>query len=73
MGIIKYKDLPGTIGNIGKVLGDYEINIGEMQVGRKVAGGEAIMVLKVDQEITPEVVEKLEEMKDKEVVKSVTL
>lgn len=73
MGIIKYVDLPGTIGTIGNILGNHEINIAEMQVGRKVAGGEAVMVLKVDQEITEEAVKDLEETKDIEVVKSVKL
>ncbi|MDO5826483.1 MAG: phosphoglycerate dehydrogenase, partial [Methanosphaera sp.] len=56
MGIISYMDLPGTIGKIGKILGDYEINIAEMQVGRKEEGGEAVMVLKVDSEIVDDAV-----------------
>ena len=73
MGIIKYTDLPGTIGTIGNILGSYNINIGEMQVGRKNAGGEAVMVLKVDQEMTNEAITELEESKDIEVVKSVRL
>lgn len=73
MVIIKYVDLPGTIGKIGKILGDYEINIGEMKVGRKTAGGEAVMVIKVDQEIPEEVATKLEETKDIESVKTLNL
>ncbi|MDO5850941.1 MAG: phosphoglycerate dehydrogenase [Methanobacteriaceae archaeon] len=59
MAIIKYKDLPGTIGIIGKMLGEEEINIGEMQVGRKEEGGEAVMILKLDQKITDEVANSL--------------
>ncbi len=73
MAIIKYVDLPGTIGKIGKILGDYNINIGEMKVGRKSEGGEAVMVLRLDQEITEEVIAKLEETPDIEIVKSVKL
>lgn len=73
IGLIKYVDLPGTIGTIGSILGKYNINIAEMQVGRKSAGGEAVMVLKVDQEITDEAIAELEETKDIEVVKSVKL
>ena len=73
MAIIKYVDLPGTIGKIGKILGDYKINIAEMQVGRQTEGGEAIMVLKVDQEITEEVVSKLEDDNDIDFVKPVKL
>ncbi|OED30461.1 phosphoglycerate dehydrogenase [Methanosphaera sp. WGK6] len=73
MGIVKYTDLPGTIGKIGNVLGDYKINIAEMKVGRKSEGGEAVMVIKVDQEITEEVVSKLEETEYIDFVKSVKL
>lgn len=71
MGIISYMDLPGTIGKIGKVLGDYKINIAEMQVGRKEEGGEAVMVLKVDSEIVDDAVCEL--LKDEKIytVKSV--
>jgi D-3-phosphoglycerate dehydrogenase len=73
MGIVSYVDLPGTIGKIGKVLGDYNINIGEMQVGRKEEGGEAVMVLKVDSEIVEDAVCEL--LKDEKIhtVKAVKL
>ena len=73
MGIISYMDLPGTIGKIVKILGDYEINIAEMQVGRKEVGGEAVMVLKVDSEIVEDAVCEL--LKDEKIytVKAVKL
>ncbi|MCK2003284.1 phosphoglycerate dehydrogenase [[Brevibacterium] frigoritolerans] len=45
---IQHTDKPGVIGNVGKVLGDHGVNIATMQVGRKKAGGEAIMVLSFD-------------------------
>lgn len=45
---IQHMDRPGVIGRVGKVLGDHSINIATMQVGRKQAGGEAIMVLSFD-------------------------
>ncbi len=61
MGIIKYEDLPGTIGEIGGILGNMGINIAEMIVGRKSEGGEAVMVIKVDQEISDEAIDKLED------------
>lgn len=73
MGIIKYVDLPGTIGKIGQIFGNYGINIGEMQVGRQEAGGEAVMVLKVDQKITAEAIENLKEIEEIYDVKSVEL
>ncbi len=73
MAMIKYVDVPGTIGTIGNVLGDHKINIGEMQVGRESAGGEAVMVLKVDQEITESAISDLESIPEIEVVKSIIL
>ena len=73
MGIIKYIDLPGTIGTIGKILGDYKINIAEMQVGRESEGGEAVMVLKVDQELSENAIKDLENTEDIIEVKAVTL
>ncbi|KMY44138.1 D-3-phosphoglycerate dehydrogenase [Bacillus sp. FJAT-27916] len=45
---IQHHDRPGVIGVVGKKLGDLNLNIATMQVGRKEAGGEAIMVLTFD-------------------------
>jgi D-3-phosphoglycerate dehydrogenase len=73
MAFIKYRDLPGTIGTIGGILGDYKINIAEMQVGRKSEGGEAVMVLKVDEAIPEDAVSKLESIEDIYEAKPLTL
>ncbi|OCA83379.1 phosphoglycerate dehydrogenase [Bacillus sp. FJAT-27225] len=48
---INHHDVPGMIGKVGALLGDYQINIGTMQVGRADVGGEAIMVLTLDKPI----------------------
>ncbi len=50
------EDAPGFIGRIGSLLGDNGINIGTFHLGRREAGGEAILLLSVDQPIPPEVV-----------------
>ena len=50
--IVRYKDIPGIIGSIGTKLGEHNINIAKMQVGRQEPGGEAVMVLKVDQKVS---------------------
>jgi D-3-phosphoglycerate dehydrogenase len=55
MVIVRYKDIPGIIGSIGTKLGEHEINIAKMQVGRQTPGGEAVMVLKVDQKVSKDV------------------
>jgi D-3-phosphoglycerate dehydrogenase len=52
---IKHQDVPGMIGKVGSLLGDYQINIGTMQVGRTEVGGEAIMVLTLDKTLGTEV------------------
>jgi D-3-phosphoglycerate dehydrogenase / 2-oxoglutarate reductase len=51
--ITHHRDQPGVIGRIGTIMGRYDVNIAGMQVGRSapLRGGEAIMVLNVDDEI----------------------
>jgi len=49
--ITHHRDRPGIIGRIGTILGRYNVNIAGMQVGRRERGGEAIMVLNVDDPI----------------------
>lgn len=48
---IKHHDIPGMIGRVGSILGDHNVNIGTMQVGRSTVGGEAIMILTLDKKI----------------------
>ncbi len=48
MAFFRYEDRPGMIGKVGTILGDNGINIGNMQVGRKVVGGEALMGINLD-------------------------
>ncbi|MEH7108745.1 ACT domain-containing protein, partial [Bacillus sp. JJ1764] len=53
---IKHQDVPGMIGKVGSLLGNYLINIGTMQVGRTEVGGEAIMVLTLDKTLNADVI-----------------
>jgi D-3-phosphoglycerate dehydrogenase len=57
--MIDHIDQPGIIGQVGTVLGESRINIAAMQVGRKVPGGKAIMVLRVDSVVAADTLEKL--------------
>ncbi len=50
------EDAPGFIGRIGTLLGENGINIGTFHLGRRQAGGEAVLLLSVDAPIPPEVV-----------------
>jgi D-3-phosphoglycerate dehydrogenase len=53
---IKHRDIPGMIGKVGSLLGHYDINIGTMQVGRTIVGGEALMMLTLDKTLEQEVI-----------------
>ncbi len=59
MAVFRYADRPGMIGKVGTILGGEGINIGLMQVGRTEEGGQALMVLTVDGELSPEVLENI--------------
>lgn len=59
---IKHHDVPGMIGKVGSLLGNYQINIGTMQVGRTEVGGEAIMVLTLDKTLDNNVLKAIEQI-----------
>jgi D-3-phosphoglycerate dehydrogenase len=56
------RDQPGFIGAIGNLMGEAGINVGTFHLGRREAGGEAILLLSVDQQIPAEVVAKVEKL-----------
>ena len=45
------EDAPGFIGRLGTTLGEAGINIGTFHLGRRSAGGEAVLLLSVDQPV----------------------
>jgi D-3-phosphoglycerate dehydrogenase len=49
------EDAPGFIGRIGTLLGENGINIGTFNLGRREAGGEAVLLLSVDSPVPVEV------------------
>jgi D-3-phosphoglycerate dehydrogenase len=57
--LISHNDKPGIIGRVGTLLGNNDVNIATMQVGRKVIGGSAIMVLAIDKQAPKEVLAEL--------------
>ena len=52
------QDAPGFIGSIGTLLGESGINIGTFHLGRRDAGGEAVLLLSVDSPVPQAVLEK---------------
>ncbi|SHE44109.1 D-3-phosphoglycerate dehydrogenase [Seinonella peptonophila] len=60
--LIKHQDQPGVIGKVGTALGDHNVNVGTMQVGRQTIGGQAIMMLSIDKPATQEHLQALEKI-----------
>ncbi|TVY11577.1 phosphoglycerate dehydrogenase [Paenibacillus cremeus] len=71
--LISHNDKPGIIGKVGTLLGTNDVNIATMQVGRKVIGGAAIMVLTVDKGTPGNVIEQLEQLPELIRVRELTL
>jgi D-3-phosphoglycerate dehydrogenase len=66
-------DKPGIIGNIGTLLGKYNVNIAAMTFGRDQPGGKAISVLNVDSPISGEIREKIKKIENVLEVKVIKL
>jgi D-3-phosphoglycerate dehydrogenase len=62
--LISHMDKPGMIGKVGTVLGDNDVNIASMEVARKKTRGPAVMILEIDEEVSPEVMEKVRGIAD---------
>jgi D-3-phosphoglycerate dehydrogenase len=54
--VFTHQDVPGIIGRVGMAFGTMGVNIGQMTVGRTTPGGDAIGVLNLDQEPSPEAI-----------------
>jgi D-3-phosphoglycerate dehydrogenase len=71
--VMHYDDRPGSIGKIGTILGEANVNIGAMNLGRRAKGGEAMVVLSVDTPVEESVVERLCEAVGARFVKAVQM
>ncbi|SFK92488.1 D-3-phosphoglycerate dehydrogenase [Paenibacillus sp. 1_12] len=71
--LISHNDKPGIIGKVGTLLGNNDVNIATMQVGRKVIGGSAIMVLSTDKKTPKEVLQQLIQLPEITHVNELTL
>ncbi len=60
--VSRHIDQPGVVGMVGTVLGEHDIYLTGMQLGRKEVGGEAFMVLQVDKPIPQEILQELERL-----------
>ena len=60
--VSRHEDRPGVVGKVGSILGEHDVNIASMQVGRDAPRGNAMMILAVDDRVAPGVLTRLREV-----------
>ncbi len=71
--VTEHTDRPGVIGKVGTLLGDAGVNIAGMHLGREGQGQRALMILKLDQPVSDDLLAKLRQIDGMETAKQVTL
>jgi len=71
--VLKNRDVPGVIGQVGTILAAYEVNIGEWRMGRNKPGGEAPSFINLDSELDTAVLDALQKIPAITHVKLITL
>lgn len=71
--LLNYGDRPGMIGKIGTILGQHEINIASMNLGRSEKKGEAMVILSLDSAVPVQVVSKIREATEASFIKAIYL
>lgn len=71
--LVSHNDKPGIVGRLGTVLGNNDVNIATMQVGRTIIGGSAIMILTVDKQAPKEVLAELGKLPEMKKIREITL
>jgi D-3-phosphoglycerate dehydrogenase / 2-oxoglutarate reductase len=59
LAFFRYEDRPGIVGAVGAMLGDARVNIAGAQVGRREAGGEALMALSLDSAVPADILNEI--------------
>jgi D-3-phosphoglycerate dehydrogenase len=57
--LLSYQDRPGMIGKIGMIMGQHDINIASMNLGRREKKGEAMVILSLDSQVPSSVVNEI--------------
>ncbi|TWT06758.1 phosphoglycerate dehydrogenase [Planococcus sp. CPCC 101016] len=70
---VRHNDRPGVIGRVGTLLGQENVNIATMQVGRSNIGGDAIMMLSIDKPAETSSLEQLAKLDEIEGVTPINL
>ena len=73
LALIHNVDEPGAIGSIGNTLGDNNINISRMQVGKELTGANNIILIKTDSPMPKEVIEQIQSLPKVKRIKTLEL
>ena len=57
--VTRHQDRPGTMGRIGQMLGEADVNISAMHLGRNEPRGDALMILALDDAVSDDVAERI--------------
>ena len=68
--MLHYGDRPGMIGKIGTIMGQHEINIASMNLGRREKKGEAMVILSLDSAVPANVVDEIKAATDATFIKA---
>jgi D-3-phosphoglycerate dehydrogenase / 2-oxoglutarate reductase len=60
--VSRHSDQPGVVGRVGTILGEHDVNIASMQVGRDAPRGSAMMILAVDDRVSADLLARLREV-----------
>ena len=60
--VSRHEDRPGVVGRVGSILGEHDVNIASMQVGRDAPRANAMMILAVDDRVSSDVLSRLREV-----------
>ena len=69
--LLNYNDRPSMIGKIGTIMGQHDINIGSMNLGRREKKGEAMVILSLDSAVPAPVVEEIKAATEATFIKAI--
>jgi D-3-phosphoglycerate dehydrogenase len=70
---LAYLDVPGVVGKVGTILGQNQINIARMEVGRAERGKQAMILLSVDDPVNSDILEEIRRAINAHDVRAITL
>lgn len=71
--VIYNKDMPGTVGGVGAVLGEAKVNIARLFLGRDKQQGTAIIIINLDTEVGQDVIDAIAKVPNAISVQQVTI